>query len=77
MPLKLGESYPYLGFSSGLLIDYGLGDALISLHGLGCLILKLGELNLYLRFVGGPLIWFWFKLLFNVFPWVFLPLNYD
>jgi hypothetical protein len=52
----LGESYPYLGFSSGLLIDYGLGDALISLHGLGCLILKLGELNLYLRFVGGPLI---------------------
>jgi hypothetical protein len=32
-PLKLGESYPYLGLSSGLLIDYGLGDALISLHG--------------------------------------------
>jgi hypothetical protein len=27
------ESYPYLGLSSGLLIDYGLGDALISLHG--------------------------------------------
>ncbi len=33
LPLKLGESYPYLGLSSGLLIDYGLGDALISLHG--------------------------------------------
>jgi len=32
-PLKLGELYPYLGISGGLLIDYGLGDALIFHHG--------------------------------------------
>jgi hypothetical protein len=33
LPLKLGESYPYLGLSSGLRIDYGLSDVLIFLHG--------------------------------------------
>ncbi len=68
-PLKLGESYPYLKLSCGLLIDYGLGDALIFLHDVFAF--EIGWIKPLFKIFRWSSYWFWFKLLFNACPWVF------